>query len=67
MTHPVEITFVETATDKLGEHQGRIAIIVGPDARLPSGLPRATREAALRALDSKAGKALKPGAALELA
>ncbi len=67
MTHPVEVTFVETAPQALTDHQGRIAAIVGPDARPPSGLPRATREAVSRALQSKAGKALKPGESLELA
>ncbi len=67
MTQPVEITFTETATDRLVGHQGRVALIVTPGGRLPVGLPRAAREAAQRALESKAGRALKPGAALELA
>ncbi|MDQ1901700.1 leucyl aminopeptidase [Paracoccus sp. WLY502] len=67
MTHPVEITFTETATDRLAGHQGRVAMIVAPGGDLPPGLPEAAHQAARRALDSKAGKALKPGAALELA
>ncbi|MCZ0960098.1 leucyl aminopeptidase [Paracoccus benzoatiresistens] len=67
MTHPVEITFTEIAADRLASHEGRVAMIVQPGGRLPSGLPRAAREAAQRALESKAGKGLKPGAALELA
>ena len=67
MTNPVEIRFTETATDGLAGHQGRVAMIVTPGAKPPSGLPRAAREAVARALDSKAGRALKPGAAMELA
>ncbi|MDP5306873.1 leucyl aminopeptidase [Paracoccus spongiarum] len=67
MTHPVEITFTEIAADRLAGHEGRVALILGGDGRLPAGLPRPAREAAQRALASKAGKALKPGAALELA
>ncbi|SEN99697.1 leucyl aminopeptidase [Paracoccus alcaliphilus] len=67
MTQPVEITFVETATDKLAGHEGRVALILGPGGRLPAGLPRPAREAALRALASKQGKAMKPGGVLELA
>jgi leucyl aminopeptidase len=67
MTHPVEITFTETAADRLAGHQGRVAMIVAPGGDLPPGLPDATRQAARRAMDSRAGKALKPGAALELA
>ncbi|GGF52229.1 putative cytosol aminopeptidase [Paracoccus acridae] len=67
MTHPVEITFTETATDRLAGHQGRVAMIVAPGGDLPPGLPEAAHQAAQRAMESKAGKALKPGAALELA
>ncbi|RJL09855.1 leucyl aminopeptidase [Paracoccus siganidrum] len=67
MTQPVEITFVETATEKLAGHEGRVAVILGPGGRLPAGLPRPAREAAIRALASKQGKALKPGGFLELA
>lgn len=67
MTHPVEISFSQTATDKFADHEGRVTLIVVPGGRLPAGLPRAARMAARRALDSKAGKALKPGASLELA
>ncbi|WP_374301085.1 leucyl aminopeptidase [Paracoccus sp. (in: a-proteobacteria)] len=67
MTHPVEITFAEIAADRLASHEGRVALIVQPGGKLPSGLPRAARDAAQRAMDSKAGKGLKPGAALELA
>ncbi|MGN7868085.1 leucyl aminopeptidase [Paracoccus sp. 22332] len=67
MTHPVEITFTETAADRLAGHQGRVAILVTPGADLPPGLPDAALAAARRAMESKAGRALKPGAALELA
>ncbi|MBK4214555.1 leucyl aminopeptidase [Paracoccus caeni] len=66
MTQPVEITFAETATDRLAGHEGRVALIVQPGGKLPAGLPRAAREAAQRALDSKAGKALKAGGTIEL-
>lgn len=67
MTQPVEITFVETATERLAAHEGRVAVVLGPGGRLPAGLPRPAREAAIRALASKRGKALKPGGCLELA
>ncbi|RNF33136.1 leucyl aminopeptidase [Paracoccus methylarcula] len=67
MTHPVEITFTEIASGELAGHEGRVAVIVSPGGRLPAGLPRAARAAARRALDSRAGQALKPGASLELA
>lgn len=67
MTQPVSITFSDIATDRLAGHEGRVALIAAPGGRLPPGLPRPAREAAQRAMDSKAGKALKPGAALELA
>lgn len=67
MTQPVEITFTEIATDRLASHAGRVAMIVTPGGDLPPGLPDAAQQAARRAMESKAGKALKPGAALELA
>ncbi|MDO5633127.1 MAG: leucyl aminopeptidase, partial [Paracoccus sp. (in: a-proteobacteria)] len=67
MTHPVEISFVETAAVDPAAHQGRVALIVTPGGKLPPGLPRGTRDAAMRALNSKAGQALKPGGSLELA
>ncbi|MBC9246634.1 leucyl aminopeptidase [Paracoccus sp. 11-3] len=67
MTHPVEITFTETATDKLAGHKGRVALIVAPGGRLPAGLPRSAREAAQRAMESKTGKSLKSGGVIELA
>ena len=67
MTHPVEITFTETATDRLASHAGRVAMIVTPGADLPSGLPDPAQQAVRRAMESKAGKGLKPGAGLELA
>ncbi|MCF3973125.1 leucyl aminopeptidase [Paracoccus salsus] len=67
MTQPVEITFTETATDKLAGHKGRVALIVAPGGRLPAGLPRATRDVVQRALGSKAGSSLKPGDTIELA
>ena len=50
MTHPVEITFTETATDRLAGHQGRVAMIVAPGGDLPPGLPEAAHQAAQRAL-----------------
>ncbi|MFV0386718.1 MAG: leucyl aminopeptidase, partial [Paracoccus sp. (in: a-proteobacteria)] len=67
MTQPAEISFIETDTGRLASHEGRVALIVAPGGKLPAGLPRPVREAALRALESKAGKALKPGQALDLA
>ncbi|MGP9803669.1 leucyl aminopeptidase [Paracoccus sp. NSM] len=67
MTQPVQISFTETAPDRLATHEGRAALILGADGKLPGRLPRALREAVTRALDSRAGKALKPGQALELA
>ncbi|MCQ0970523.1 leucyl aminopeptidase [Paracoccus sp. TK19116] len=67
MTEPVEIEMIETATDRLAAHEGRVALVVAPGGKLPTGLPRATREVVARALESKAGKAMKPGATMELA
>ena len=67
MTQPVQISFTETAADRLAAHEGRAALILGADGKLPGRLPRALREAATRALGSKAGKALNADQALELA
>ena len=67
MTHPVQIDFVETAPEKFATHEGRVALLVGSDDRLPGRLPKALRDAAQRALASKAGRGLKPGQAMELA
>ena len=67
MTQPVEINFTDNVPEKIAELQGRIALILTATDRLPGKLPRPAREAATRALASKAGQALKPGQALELA
>lgn len=67
MTHPVEISFTATDTTDLASRPGRIAILVPQTGRLPGGLPRPAREAAARAIQSDAWKAVKPGRALELA
>ncbi|WP_278874470.1 leucyl aminopeptidase [Paracoccus yeei] len=67
MSRPVEISFTAIASEGLAERAGRIAILVPENGRLPSGLPRAAREAAARALASDAWKGTKPGQALELA
>lgn len=67
MTNPVEIAFTAMDTSALADLQGRIAIVIGENARPPAGLPRPTREAVIRALESEAWKALKPGNAIELA
>lgn len=67
MTHPVEISFRSTDGAALAAHPGRVAVLVGEGGRLPPGLPRPAREAALRALASPAWRAVKPGRALELA
>ena len=67
MTQPVEINFTEVALDKLADHKGRVALIMTDPSKLPGKLPRVIRDAATRALASKAGRALKSGQALELA
>ncbi len=67
MASPVEISFTATETAGLAARRGRIAVLIGETNRLPSGLPRATREVALRALDSAGWKAVKAGGTLELA
>ncbi|MBU2956402.1 leucyl aminopeptidase [Paracoccus sp. 1_MG-2023] len=67
MTHPVQIDFIETAPERFADHEGRIALLVGADDRLPGRLPKPVRDAAQRALASKAGQELKAGQALELA
>ena len=54
MSRPVEISFTAIASEGLAERAGRIAILVPENGRLPSGLPRAAREAAARALASDA-------------
>ena len=66
MTQPVEINFTEVALDKLADHKGRVALIMTDASKLPGKLPRVIRDAATRALASKAGRALKSGQALEL-
>ena len=48
MSRPVEISFTAIASEGLAERAGRIAILVPENGRLPSGLPRAAREAAAR-------------------
>lgn len=40
MTHPVQIDFIETAPEKFAEHEGRIALLVGADDRVPGACPR---------------------------
>ena len=67
MTHPVEISFTQTDPAGLAGWPGRVAILIGQNGRLPAGLPRPTREAALRALASDAWKGVKPGKSLDLA
>lgn len=67
MSHPVEIKFAAMDIAGLAGRQGRIAVLVPQTGKLPPGLPRTTREAALRALDSAAWQKVKPGKALELA
>lgn len=67
MPHPVEVSFSEINAEKLATHAGRIALIVSPGKKLPTGLPRATRQVIERAFASKTGVALKPGEVLELA
>lgn len=67
MNQPVEISFMPTESEGLAMRQGRIAIVVPESGRLPVGLPRPAREAALRALASEAWTGIKPGKSLELA
>jgi leucyl aminopeptidase len=67
MTQPVEISFTEIQADRLAEHEGRVALVLTDPGRLPTGLPRSARDAATRALASKAGQGLKPGGVMELA
>ncbi|MFT4013758.1 MAG: leucyl aminopeptidase [Paracoccus sp. (in: a-proteobacteria)] len=66
MAQPVEISFTQTQSAGLAEREGRVAILVPETGRLPAGLPRAAREAALRAIASDAWKGVKPGKSLEL-
>lgn len=67
MTHPVEISFTQTDLSGLAAWPGRVAILVAQNGKLPAGLPRPTREAALRAIASDAWKGVKPGKAMDLA
>ncbi|TRW98130.1 leucyl aminopeptidase [Paracoccus sp. M683] len=66
MTHPVEIQFTPIATEQLAAHQGRIAVLVSPGVAPKLGLPKSTRDAVRRAMESAEGQKLKPGQALEL-
>ncbi|NHF74283.1 leucyl aminopeptidase [Paracoccus xiamenensis] len=67
MTHPVEIRFIDTATEGLTKREGRIALILDDAAKLPSKLPKAVREGLGRAIGSQDFQKLKPGQALTLA
>lgn len=67
MTQPVEIAFTETDVEQVSAHDGRVVLLMTPEARLPRGLPRHARSAVQRATQSQAWEALKPGEALELA
>ncbi|WP_410219228.1 leucyl aminopeptidase [Paracoccus sp. (in: a-proteobacteria)] len=67
MTQPVEINFTDIVPEDLPTHEGRVALILTAPDKLPGKLPRPAREAVMRALASRAGQALKPGQAMELA
>ncbi|MDF3605912.1 leucyl aminopeptidase [Paracoccus sp. DMF-8] len=66
MARPAEISSVATDVTDLATRGGRIAMLINENARPLPGLPRAAREAVLRALESDAWKKVKPGGALEL-
>jgi leucyl aminopeptidase len=64
MTTPTPVTFLETDIEKLGEHAGRVAIIVDDAGRLDVAgrrVNRLTKGALKRALDAKAENGLKAG------
>ena len=69
MTSPVAIQFAPADAAALATHEGRIALLTGPEVRgaLARRLSRLTRGALDRALASPAFARLKPGEALELA
>ncbi|MFV0409941.1 MAG: leucyl aminopeptidase [Paracoccus sp. (in: a-proteobacteria)] len=67
MTHPVEIRFVEAASEGPVAHRGRVALILTDAEKLPPKLPRAARAAVIRAAGSREFQKLKPGEALNLA
>ena len=69
MPAPVAIQFTESDAAALGEFDGRIALLTGPEAKgtLARRLSRLTRGALDRALASPAFAKLKPGESLELA
>lgn len=67
MTRPITIEFVETSKDAFASHEGRVALILSHGKQIPSGLPRITRKLVERALESDAGRKLKPGDSLEIA
>ncbi|MBA4492072.1 leucyl aminopeptidase [Paracoccus sp. S1E-3] len=67
MTHPVEIRFIDTATEGLTRQEGRIALLMDEAAKLPPKLPKVAREGLARALGSRDFQKLKPGQALTLA
>ncbi len=70
MSHPVPVQFQAVDLEKLADTKGRIAVLVGADAKMGAAarrLNRAMRGALNRALESEAFAKLKPGEALEMA
>ena len=70
MTTPTSVTFVETDIEKLGDHAGRVAIIVDETGKLDIAGRRVNRlmkGALKRALEAKAEKGLKEGSVFSMA
>jgi leucyl aminopeptidase len=70
MTTPVAVTFAAVDLEALTRTEGRVALVLAPDAKpgaVARRLDRAMRGAVTRALEGKGWAKLKPGQALDLA
>ncbi len=70
MSHPVPMQFQAVDLEKLATATGRIAVLVGADAKMGAGarrLNKLMRGALNRAVESEAFTKLKPGEAMDMA
>ncbi|WP_227269445.1 leucyl aminopeptidase [Roseobacter weihaiensis] len=70
MTMPTSVTFTETDIERLGDHAGRVAVVVDETGKMDVSarrVNRLTKGALKRALEAKATEGLKPGTVFTLA
>ena len=70
MTTPTPVTFLETDIERLGDHAGRVCILVDDAGRMDVAgrrVNRLTKGALKRALEAKADAGLKTGSVFTLA